>query len=198
MIDWSISLKQRADYYAQRFPDWPAPRADDRWIDGVWVLGNNYKGAPMYGTYPPNYLARALSLFPEATSVLHLFSGTMVRPLGWPPVWVSMDLRRTPPVSPLVQGDATRAPFAPGSFDLVVADPPYSAEDATRYGTPMVDRAKVFRDAYRYVQPGGVMIWLDCSHPMRRKDQWHFFGVFGIVRSTNHRYRAATFYRREP
>jgi hypothetical protein len=28
-------------------------------------------------------------------------------------------------------------------YDLILADPPYSAEDADRYGTPLVNRNKV-------------------------------------------------------
>jgi 16S rRNA G966 N2-methylase RsmD len=41
---------------------------------------------------------------------------------------------------PDVRGDAESLPLTAGAFDLVLADPPYSQEDANTYGTPMVDR----------------------------------------------------------
>ncbi len=196
-MDPSITLQQRADFYAAAFPDWPAPWVgSDGRLCGIWFLGNNYRGASMYGAYPPNYLARLFALFPDAGRTLHLFSGTLERPDPPPPGWTSMDIRITPDVRPMVRGDAEHLPFAPGAFDFVVADPPYSKPDAKKYGTRMVNRAAVFRALARIVAPGGVVAWLDCSHPQYRKAEWDLFGFMASVRSTNHRYRGTPLFRR--
>jgi ubiquinone/menaquinone biosynthesis C-methylase UbiE len=72
---------------------------------------------------------------------------------------------------------------------LVMADPPYSQSDAERYGTRMVDRRKVLREAARVTQPGGYLVWLDTVLPMFAKREWHWWGAIGIVRSSNHRVR---------
>jgi hypothetical protein len=41
------TLKERVDLYSKAFPKFPPLRADDRWIDGMWIMGNNYKTFPL-------------------------------------------------------------------------------------------------------------------------------------------------------
>ena len=183
------ALRQRADFYQQAFPKFPAPRADDRWLDGIWVLGNDYRGSGYYGSYPPNYLKRVMSLFPDASSVLHLFSGSI--PSG---DYLRFDIQGDADVI----GDACSLSnyFDPDSFDLILADPPYSQEDAEHYGTPLVKRNKVLKECYIVLEPGGFIVWLDQVLPMFRKSELHLCGLIGIVRSTNHRFRIASFFRK--
>ena len=70
--------------YTRTYPNWPPLVATDRWVYGVWMIGNNYRAAMgYYGEYPPTYLARIKALFPSAQNVLHLFSGMVQRGL-WP------------------------------------------------------------------------------------------------------------------
>jgi SAM-dependent methyltransferase len=127
--------------------------------------------------------------------MLHLFSGSLSRG-----AYVRLDLRANAGagVLPDVQADATALPFRAGTFDLILADPPYSGEDANRYGTAMVDRRRVFAQCVHILRPGGHLVWLDMVHPMYRKAALRLWGEIGITRSTNHRYRIATLFERQP
>jgi len=184
----NMTPKMRADAYSKAFPDWPAPRADDRWLDGMWVLGQDYRGSGYYGAYPPNYLKRVMALFPDAKNVLHLFAGSLP-----PGPYVRFDLKGGD-----IDGDAHRISeyFAPNEFDLVLADPPYSIEDAEHYGAPMVRRNTVLKELRAVVRPGGNVVWLDQVLPMFSNKDWHLWGLLGIVRSTNHRFRVVSMFER--
>lgn len=159
------SLQERVEFYKTTFPTWPAPRADERWIDGMWVLGNDYRGSGYYGSYPPNYLKRVLSMFPDAEKILHLFSGSL--PKG---EYIRFDLNQN--LDAEVHGNAHNLSesFPSESFDLVLADPPYSSEDADHYGIPMVNRNLVIKEVAKILIPNGYLIWLDQVLPMFRKD----------------------------
>jgi len=183
------TLQERAQFYHETFPKFPAPRADDRWLDGIWVLGNDYKGSGYYGAYPPNYLKRVMSMFPDATSALHLFSGSL--PSG---DYLRFDIQGDADVV----GDANSLSnyFDHNSFDLILADPPYSQEDAEHYGKPLIQRNKVLKECYAVLELGGYVVWLDQVLPMFKKTELHLCGLIGIVRSTNHRFRLASFFRK--
>jgi hypothetical protein len=79
----------------------------------------------------------------------------------------------------------------------VLADPPYSVEDAERYQTTMVKRNLVLR-ALQRTAPGTHVVWLDQVLPMYRKDAFAVDAVIGMVKSTNHRFRVITVFRRLP
>jgi hypothetical protein len=180
----------RAALYNAAFPSYPPLCTTGRWVYGMWVLGNNYRGSGYYGAYPPGYLKRVLSLFPDATRVLSLFSGSLQGP------GVTLDCQRTAAVQPQVLGSAEALPFLPGSFDLCLADPPYSPVDAVRYATPMVSRRKVLASLAHVIPAGGHVVWLDTQLPMYRKAEWHLWGTIGLVRSTNHRVRLVSLFER--
>lgn len=186
-----ITLAERSLSYAREFPNWPAPRTDDRWLDGVWVLGNDYTSSTgFYGSYPPNYIPRVMSLLPDITKssrILHLFSGCL--PKG---NYTRVDCIQ----SADVRANAELLPFRDSVFDLILADPPYGEKHAKKYGTPMPNKREVFEEARRVLKIGGHMVWLDTKHPMYRKDIWDLWGLIGIVRSTNHDYRFASFWTR--
>ncbi len=195
----SYTLQERADFYAQAFPKWPAPRVDSRWIDSVWMLGRNYKGSGYYGAYPPNYLRRITSMFPDAERTIHLFSGSLP-----PGPYVRVDLikpknepRQQEAKVSFVQADVENLfPGWTGAFDFVLADPPYTPADAARYDTPMPNKKKCLHEAARICEPGGYIIWLDTILPMFSKKELMLEGLFCIVRSTNHRVRLASVFRR--
>ena len=125
------TLKERAQFYSQAHPKWPPLQADDRWVSGMWIMGNNYQTSGYYGAYPHTYLERIGSMFPDAERVLHLFSGSL--PAG---NYVRFDL---PSKEAEVSGDADNLSthFPSRTFDLVYADPPYSVEDCDHYGCAM-------------------------------------------------------------
>ena len=166
------------------------------WAFGVWVLGNNYKAKLGYhGEYPPGYLPRIASLFPDKRRGLHLFSGKV--DLATLP-GATCDLRTDLVPPPDYCADAQTLEGVPiEDYDLVVADPPYSGEDAAHYGTPMINRNLVMR-ALQRLRPGAHVVWLDCVMPMYRSDVFKQEAVIGIQRSTNHRFRCCVIFRRVP
>ena len=192
-----LTLAERIDSYNVRMP---YPRslflAGDGRIVGTWIMGNDYRAtSDVYGSYPHGYLKRVKALFPDKTSALHLFSGLVDR-TAWP--GDTLDIR--PEVNPTYLCDAQQSlrgvPL--DSYDIVLADPPYSVEDAERYRTTMVKRNRIMRRLAECCKPGTHVVWLDQVLPMYRKAEWSVVGVIGMVRSTNHRFRVITIFERLP
>jgi hypothetical protein len=131
--------------------------AEDGRVVGTWIMGNDYRvKSSYYGGYPAGYLRRIKSLFPDKRRVLHLFSGKVdLAELPGDTVDLNPDL------TPTYVDDAQRLERVPLSdYDLVLADPPYSVEDADRYQTTMVKRNTVL-SALRGLSPGAHVVWLD-------------------------------------
>jgi hypothetical protein len=179
----AYTLADRVEFYnngtmGRRYPDshlWVRTR-----ILGIWLLGNDYRSrSGYYGSYPPQYLARVTTLFPDSKKVLHLFSGSL--PAG---DYVRFDLNDQADV----QGDAHHLQqyFEPAAFDCIYADPPYSKEHAKRYGTPMVNRKKVLNGCSHILQPGGFVIWLDTVWPQVANARLEQVGTINVLRSQNH------------
>src|SRR5215207_6925170 len=102
-----------------------------------------------------------------------------------------------PALKPTYVADAhDLSPVPLATYDLVLADPPYSVEDAERYQTTMVKRNVVLRSLAAGMRPGARVVWLDQVLPMYRKAEWTIEAVIGIVKSTNHRFRVVTVFRR--
>jgi hypothetical protein len=162
-------------------------------ILGMWVMGNDYRvKSGYYGGYPAGYLARIRAMFPEKERPLHLFSGR-VDLAAFP--GQTVDIREE--LNPDHLDNAETLEKTPLEwFDLVLADPPYSAEDAEHYGAAMVNRNKVLRALTR-LRPGAHVAWLDQVLPMYRKDEWGIVGRIGMVKSTNHRFRVVTILERK-
>lgn len=196
-----MHLQERIDNYVKvtRFPRSLFLSEDGR-IVGTWIMGNDYRvkpkkeGAdPYYGGYPAGYLRRIRALFPDKRRVLHLFSGE-VDVATMPGDTVDIN----PALNPTFVDDAQKLEQVPlGNYDLILADPPYSEDDAQRYGTTMVKRNTVLR-ALQRTGPGTHIVWLDQVLPMYRKDAFAIDAVIGMVKSTNHRFRVATIFRRLP
>ena len=185
--------EDRIDNYVKitRFPKCLFIGEDGRTV-GTWIMGNDYRvKSGFYGGYPAGYLRRVRSLFPDKKHVLHVFSGRV--DLSELP-GDTVDINRA--LHPTYVDDAQtleRVPLA--RYDLVLADPPYSIEDAERYQTTMVKRNVVMR-ALQRLSPGAHVVWLDQVLPMYRKDAFDVEAVIGMVKSTNHRFRVVTVFRR--
>lgn len=167
---------------------------EDGRVVGTWIMGNNYTvKSTYYGGYPAGYLRRIKSLFPDKRRVLHLFSGKVdLATMPGDTVDITAEL------SPTYVDDAHTLERVPlGDYDLVLADPPYSVEDADRYQTTMVKRNKVM-SALRGLAAGAHVVWLDQVLPMYRKDAFAIEAVIGMVKSTNHRFRVVTVFDRLP
>jgi hypothetical protein len=166
--------------------------AGDGRVVGTWIMGNDYSvKSSYYGGYPAGYLRRVKALFPDKTSALHLFSG-YVDTTAWPGKTVDIN----PDLSPDYVSDAQDLKNVPlTKFDIILADPPYSVEDCDHYQTTMIKRNKVMKALTR-VKSGTHVVWLDQVLPMYRKDEWRMEAVIGMVKSTNHRFRVITIFRR--
>ncbi len=158
---------------------------------GTWIMGQNYRVKSAYfGGYPAGYLRRVKALFPDKKNVLHLFSGK-VDTETIPGATVDINAANAPDFV----DDAQTLELVPlEEFDLVMADPPYSVEDAEHYQTTMVKRNKVMAALGGRLRPGSHVVWLDQVLPMYRKDQFQIEAVIGMVKSTNHRFRVVTIF----
>jgi hypothetical protein len=182
----TLTWQERIDNYRRviKRPAYIAIEGD--WVFGAWSCGQAWQSANgYYGQYPGDYLKRMRALFPEKQRVLHLFSGMVDRSII---PGDTVDLR--PELDPTYLDDAQTLESVPlEQYDLVMADPPYSAEDADHYGTTWIKRDKVMR-ALERVRPGTHVIWLDQVLPRYRKVAFRRELEIGITRSTGHRVRA--------
>ena len=188
-----MTLQDRIDNYV-RVTGFPRSLfvCDDKSIVGTWRMGNDYRvQSGYYGGYPAGYLRRVRALFPDKNRVLHLFSGKVdLSVMPGDTVDINADL------APTYIDDAQtleRVPLA--DYDLVLADPPYSVEDADHYQTTMIKRNTVMR-ALQRLPAGAHVVWLDQVLPMYRKDAFATDATIGMVKSTNHRFRVVTVFRR--
>jgi hypothetical protein len=168
--------------------------AGDGRIVGTWIMGNDYRvKSQYYGGYPATYLRRIKALFPDKIKCLHLFSGKVDLDT-FPGDTVDLN----PDLNPTYVDDAQTLMNVPlENYDLVLADPPYSIEDAERYQTSMVKR-NVVMQALKRLSPGTYIVWLDQVLPMYRKDIFRVEAVIGIIKSTNHRFRVIVVFKRLP
>ena len=164
--------------------------SEDGRIVGTWIMGNAYGvKSGYYGGYPHGYLKRVKALFPDKQACLHVFSGR-VDQSAWPGDTVDLN----PDMEPTYLDNAQSLTSVPlENYDIILADPPYSIEDAEHYRPTMVKRNKVM-SALARVKKGTHVVWLDQVLPMYRKDQWKIIGVIGMVKSTNHRFRVVTLF----
>jgi len=166
--------------------------SEDGRIVGTWIMGNAYGvKSGYYGGYPAGYLKRIKAMFPDKHNALHLFSGC-VDQSAWPGDTVDLN----PDMEPTFLDDAQTLEHVPvEDYDIILADPPYSIEDSEHYKPTMVKRNKVMRSMSK-AKSGTHVIWLDQVLPMYRKDTWSVEGVIGMVKSTNHRFRVITIFKR--
>lgn len=199
-----MDISQRAQLYNKAFPSYPNMIADKNWLLGNWSIGNTYSGSGYWGAYPRSYLKRIRSLFPEFSKeeTLHLFSGSLS-----PGFKGSEDNIKSFPgitfdgnsnLNPDVCGDASKLSsyFNKEQFGIVLADCPYSEEDANKYGFCLINRQKVVKEAAKIIRPGGYLCWMDMVLPMYSKLQFKRIGEIMITRSTNHRVRAVFIFQR--
>jgi len=189
-----MNLQSRIDNYIKetKYPRSLFIGDDDR-IYGTWIMGNNYKvNSGFYGGYPAGYLKRIKALFPDKNNVLHLFSGKVDKSiLNGKTVDINKDNE------PDYVDDAQSLLNVPiEDFDLILADPPYSVEDCEHYKTTMVKRNKVMKALGEKAKKDTFVVWLDQVLPMYKKIQWEIVAVIGMVKSTNHRFRVITIFRK--
>ena len=196
------TIQDRARWYSIPFAKYPDSHflISDRWVSATWILGNNYKSLsergeddkPFYGSYPPGFLKRVWSMFPDCKSVVHLFSGSLTKQSGRPPgggeVLLLDRVQRTKDTILHNAEDDFSGLILDGA-DLILADPPYSVEDAEHYGPCLCNKKKVLIHCHTALKTGGYLLWMDQSLPQFSKKYWNWCGVITMIRSTNHRVR---------
>ena len=189
-----LSPRERAENFTRVFPQYSPLVVHNERLYGFWLIGRWYAtNRTFYGSYPPSYLARVRSLFPDCQSVLHLFSGSItdVRLNE-----VTYDIK--PDFSPTVCDDVRNLiqHFQPSEFDLILADPPYEVKDFEKYGVKPFNKAKVVAESSVITRHGGFMVWLDTILPPFSRRDWELYGIIGLVQSTNHRTRAISIFQK--
>tara|TARA_R100000329_G_scaffold57253_1_gene51829 strand:- start:125 stop:676 length:552 start_codon:yes stop_codon:yes gene_type:complete len=183
-----MNLQQRVEIYHETFPKYSKLIVHNNCIEGVWVMGNNYTTkTDLYGAYPYGYLNRIHSLFPKTNKMLHLFSGSLPDSDEYDKVDYNTGI------------DAhTMSQIIPNDYyNLILADPPYSVEDCDHYGCCMVKRNIVFKECYKVLEKDGILIWLDQVLPNYKKTEFDIIGRIGMVKSTNHRFRLITIFKKK-
>lgn len=194
-----MTLHDRCLAYARAFPQWPDswPRVTPtgRYVYAHWYIGAQFANTTRYyGAYPRTFVDRVRALFPDVRDrdLLHVFAGAL--PKGrYRRLDVKAELR------PELVGNVYDLPqLLAGARPprLVMADPPYTATDAAKYGTAPLNKARAMRAIAAAVPGGTHLVWLDAMVPMYRRDQWINWGAITVVRSTNQIIREATFFER--
>lgn len=193
-IDVEPELRLLANNYNQAFPQRPILIVDKGWLYGVWVVGQHYaSGHGYYGEFPGGFLKRIVALFPGAKKVLHAFSGVVGKSNFPNAEEYTLDIN--PQLSPDIVGRVETFSI-PQRFGLIVADPPYTKEDAARYGYGMPNRRKSVVNLAEHLQEGGYLCWLDTLLPLWKKASLTLVGLIGVVQSANHRTRLLSIFKK--
>lgn len=158
------------------FAKYPMTVEDKGWVYGVWYCGTSYTKVTLHGQYPPTFLKRAMALFPEATDVLHAPSGQLADVPG-----VTFDRIQDDVRQPQLVGDCGSMPFADGSFDLVLSDPPYTPKDSQIYGCAPFPMGKFIKECHRILRPGGYLGMLHTYYPMHRRKEYKLCALIAVV-----------------
>ena len=181
-------LEERINNYHNKYPNYSKLLLNRGVIEGIWVMGNNYStDSNLYGAYPYGYLNRINALFPDIKNedTLHLFGG-------------SLDKNKYNVVEINDNNDVNDLSFlGPLRYNLILADPPYAIEDCEHYGCCMINRNKVLKEASKYLNKGGFIVWLDQVLPVYKKIDIKPVGYIGMVKSTNHRFRVITIFQKQ-
>lgn len=168
-------------------------RGEDKRIVGTWIMGNDYRvKSTYYGGYPAGYLRRIKALFPDKRNILHLFSGK-VDILIVPGDTVDINSQNNPT---FVDDAQTLLKVPLQNYDLILADPPYSVEDAEHYQTSMIKRNVIMRNLGERLKIGTHIVWLDQVLPMWNKENLSLVACIGMVKSTNHRFRVISIFQK--
>lgn len=148
-------------------------------LTDVWILArtqNHY-----YGGYPGGFYWRARALLPG--KLIHLCSGKVAQDF-------TVDIN--PDLEPDLVADARSTGLESGSFDAVLLDPPYTAEDAKEYNTDYPEPKDLMREAYRLVRPGGRVGLLHYIVPRPPAKDARLLAMIGIVVGFGNRVRIFT------
>lgn len=184
-----MDLQSIIDNYHSANPKYSKLLINRNCIEGIWVMGNNYTTKTnLYGAYPYGYLERIYSMFPIVKGKsLHLFSGSLPESPDYDKVDYNIGIDAED------MADTLPLDF----YERIYADPPYSIEDCDHYGCCMVKRNVVFKQCFKIMKTNGILIWLDQVLPNYKKTEWDIVARIGMVKSTNHRFRVITIFKKK-
>ncbi len=191
-----LTLAKRCETYNQKFPP-PFLRverlAGKDCIVGCWFLGGS-RHSDFYGAYHNEYLSRVTTLFSDAVSVVHLFSGSL--PPG-PYTRIGIDPTGKGKTADVVGNAEELSSFLTFKPDIIYADPPYTKQEAEEdYQISLVNGPRVLDECGLVLQPGGFVVWLDQRLPVFSNDRLRLVGIISYIRSTGNRYRAVSIFQK--
>jgi SAM-dependent methyltransferase len=154
---------------------YPITVEDKGWVYGVWYCGTAWTKVRLHGQYPPSFLKRALSLFPDAQNILQCPCGTVAGP------GITVDRVIDEVRKPMICADASALPFCDESFDLVLSDPPYTSADSEKYGCAPFPLGRFMKESRRVLRPGGYLGILHTYYPSYRRREWRLRGLIAVV-----------------
>ena len=192
-----LSLHQRCENYNTKFP--PPYLHIDRLaqkdcITGCWFLGGS-RHSDFYGAYHNEYLARITTLFSDATSVVHLFSGSLPPNAAY--TRVGIDPTGKGKTADLVGNAENLSSFLPFKPDIIYSDPPYTKQEAEEdYQVSLVNGPRVLDECGIVLQPGGFVVWLDQRLPVFSNERLKLVGLISYIRSTGNRFRVVSIFQK--
>jgi SAM-dependent methyltransferase len=142
-----------------------------------WILPRPRHHRMYKGGFPLHFEKKLLVLYDYPELILHPFG-------GFAEYGITTDILMA--ASPDIQADAHYLPFGNDTFDFIIFDPPYSAEEAMKlYGTPYIRLIKCVNESVRVLKVGGYIalyhrLWLPrpkgTSYDKRiliHPGQWH-------------------------
>jgi len=87
--------------------------------------------------------------------------------------------------------------FKPETFDLILADPPYTKEDFAQYQTKPFNKRQILKLLHPILKPGGFLVWLDLSIPIYSKINYKLVGTIGLLTGTNRKVRIISILERQ-
>lgn len=173
------------------YPDPPLPEytvVENGYIIGTWFCGRPM--AKYYGAFPKSFWRRAKHILkPEEGEMLHWFSGTVKSEEGI----VTVD--GNPEVEPDYLVEGIELPFEDNYFTSSFADPPYSVDDAKRYGFKYPPARSVLRELARVTKPGGLIGLLHEFLPVVKGADCKLIGAIGILNGPQKRIRSLYLFR---
>ena len=154
---------------------------------GKPALAEHFDVFPDGGGYPLGFLewVYKVTSCEDPAKVLHLCSGSVT-------TGVRIDIR--PETKPDIVADCRAVPIEDESFDLILADPPYSqnyAENLYGTGDSYPTPFQLCKEASRLLRPGGKFGLLHQHVPMIRRPL-KFGAVYGVTTGMGYRIRAWT------
>lgn len=159
------------------------------WIYGMWYCGTAFTKSIYYGQFPATFVKRFTRMF-EGAELLHLCCGRCAIDGA-----VNLDMMALPEVD--ARANVERLPFRAAIFDVVLIDPPYTQQDAQKYGVARAPRSvRVLEEAARVLRPDGWLCWLDTKYPTYRRKSWKLAGLIGVVTGFQRKMRVLSMFQK--